>query len=173
VRYLVTIRTPSRPASSWVNCQATRPEREPRVVAHSSASRSSSEAVRERDLFLNRFARIDRSRALVLDHLARQQMPPVGGRIQDDVIGAPLDAALQHRLQRLVGGIITVERQVVAEHDETKIRTAQQIHQCGEAFDILAVNLDQLQPVGRLARRVDAGMRRLHQRGFSHAARAP
>lgn len=29
---------PSRPAKSWMNCQATRPEREPRVVAHSSAS---------------------------------------------------------------------------------------------------------------------------------------
>ena len=34
--------TPSRPANSCVNCQATRPEREPRVVDHSSASRSSS-----------------------------------------------------------------------------------------------------------------------------------
>ncbi len=34
--------TPRRPASSWMNCQATRPEREPRVVAHSSASRRNS-----------------------------------------------------------------------------------------------------------------------------------
>ena len=32
--------TPSRPARSWMNCQATRPERAPRVVDHSSASRS-------------------------------------------------------------------------------------------------------------------------------------
>ena len=32
--------TPSRPARSCMNCQATRPEREPRVVDHSSASRS-------------------------------------------------------------------------------------------------------------------------------------
>ena len=32
---------PSRPARSWMNCQAVRPEREPRVVAHSSASASS------------------------------------------------------------------------------------------------------------------------------------
>src|SRR5277367_4826506 len=40
--YLPAIRTPSRPANSWVNCQATRPDREPRVVDHSSASRSSS-----------------------------------------------------------------------------------------------------------------------------------
>ena len=34
--------TPNRPASSCVNCQATRPDREPRVVDHSSASRSSA-----------------------------------------------------------------------------------------------------------------------------------
>ena len=34
-------RTPNRPARSCTNCQATRPERAPRVVAHSSASRSS------------------------------------------------------------------------------------------------------------------------------------
>ena len=32
--------TPSRPARSCTYCQATRPEREPRVVAHSSASRA-------------------------------------------------------------------------------------------------------------------------------------
>ena len=29
---------PSRPARSWMNCQATRPEREPRVIDHSLAS---------------------------------------------------------------------------------------------------------------------------------------
>lgn len=29
---------PSRPARSWMNCQATRPERPPRVAAHSMAS---------------------------------------------------------------------------------------------------------------------------------------
>ena len=40
--YFPASRTPNRPASSCVNCQATRPEREPRVVDHSSASRSSS-----------------------------------------------------------------------------------------------------------------------------------
>lgn len=36
-------RTPSRPARSWMNCQATRPEREPRVTCHSRAwARSAS-----------------------------------------------------------------------------------------------------------------------------------
>ena len=32
-----------------------------------------------------------------------------------------------------------------------KIGAAQQVHQAGQALDILAVDLDQLQPVGRLA----------------------
>src|SRR5258707_2869259 len=36
--------TPRRPARSCTYCQATRPEREPRVVAHSSASRRRSSA---------------------------------------------------------------------------------------------------------------------------------
>jgi hypothetical protein len=36
--------TPLRPARSCTYCQATRPEREPRVVAHSSASRRRSSA---------------------------------------------------------------------------------------------------------------------------------
>jgi hypothetical protein len=33
---------PSRPAKSWMYCQATRPERAPRVIDHSSASRARS-----------------------------------------------------------------------------------------------------------------------------------
>ncbi len=41
-RYFPASLTPSRPANSCVNCQATRPEREPRVVDHSSASRYSA-----------------------------------------------------------------------------------------------------------------------------------
>ncbi len=36
--------TANRPAKSCTNCQATRPEREPRVVAHSSASRRRASA---------------------------------------------------------------------------------------------------------------------------------
>ena len=54
-----------------------------------------------------------------------------------------------------------------------KSEAAQQLHQRRQAFDVLAVNLDQLQPVGRLAIGVDAGMRGLDQRRFAHAARAP
>ena len=38
-------RLPSRPARSWMNCQATRPERAPRVMLHSSACRASSSSL--------------------------------------------------------------------------------------------------------------------------------
>jgi hypothetical protein len=101
-----------------MNCQATRPERAPRVVAHSSACarklvRSNVEAkmgsiaidhveiviltafvkaepeaepVGQRHLFLDRFARIDGGGAFVFHHVARQQMPAVGGGVEQDVV---------------------------------------------------------------------------------------
>ena len=62
--------------------------------------------------------RIDGGRALVLDHVARQQMPAVGGGVEHHVVGPALDAALERRLQRLVGGVAGVEGEVVAEQDE-------------------------------------------------------
>ena len=148
---------PSRPARSWVNCQAVRPEREPRVVAHSSAWASISlrgrleavvfrvavdhgeivvlaamveaepeaEAVGERHFFLDRLARIDRASALVLHHFARHEVAAVRGRVEEDVRRPPLDAAFERRLERLVGRVAGVERQVVAEDDEVEGRLAQ------------------------------------------------
>ena len=100
-------------------------------------------------------------------------MAAVRSGIEDDVIGPAFDAAFQHRLQRFVGSVVAVERQIVAKHDEAEFGTAQQVHQRGQAFDILTMNLDQLEVIRRLALDVDIGMRRLHQRGLSHAARAP
>ena len=100
-------------------------------------------------------------------------MPAVGGGIEDDVLGPALDAAFQHGLERLVGGVVAVEGEIVAEHDEMEGGRPQQVHQRGQALDVLAVDLDQLQPVGGLAVGIDAGMRSLHQRGLAHAARAP
>ena len=119
---------PSRPARSWMNCQATRPERAPRVIDHSSASRTSSasvdlrgrsarhsrapcrgtsswravveaepqaEAVRQRDLLLHRLGRVDGGRALVLDHVARHQVPAVGGGVEQHVAPAVLRCRLR------------------------------------------------------------------------------
>src|SRR5665213_1744431 len=57
-----------------------------------------AESVGERDLLLDRFAGHDRGRALVFDHLARQQMPAVGRGVERDVARSSLDAAFEHRL---------------------------------------------------------------------------
>ena len=90
------------------------------------------------------------------------------------IVGPALDAAFEHRLERLVGGVVAVERQIVAEHEEAVRRAAQQRHQVGQALDVLAVDLDELQRRRSGAeRRVDRGVRGLDQRGLAHAARAP
>ncbi len=82
----------------------------------------------------------------------------------------------EQRLERLVGGVLGVERQVVAEHDEAVMRAANNPHQVRQALDILAMDLDELERGAfGMAREfgVDAGVRRLHQRRLAHAARAP
>src|ERR1700682_4503380 len=98
-------------------------------------------------------------------------MPPVGGRIEDDVLRPALYAALQRRLQRLVGGVVGVKRKIVAEQDEAMARIAQECHQLRQGLDVLAVNFDELQ--GLFRRLVHPGMHRLDQRALAHAARAP
>ena len=143
------------------------------ILAAAVEAEPETKTVRQRHLFLDRFARVDRGRALVLDHVARQKMAAVRSGVENDIVGTALDAAFQHRLQRLVGGVVAVEGEVVAEHDEAKRGVAQTVHQAGQTLDVLAVNLDQLEPVGRLAVDIDVGMRRLHQRRFAHAACAP
>ena len=124
-----------------------------------------AEAIRKRHLLFDRLARVDRGRTFVLDHLARQQMPAVGGGVEDDVIGPAFDAAFQHRLQRFIGSVIAVERQIVAKNDKAKVGNAQHVHQRRQAFDVLAIC--------RLAADVDIGMHGFHQRRLAHAARAP
>src|ERR1700757_4614878 len=91
------------------------------VLAAAVEAEPKTKTVGQRDLLLDRFARVDRGRALVLDHLARQKMPTVRGGIQDHIVRAALDAAFQHRLERFVGGVVAVEGKVVAEYDEAEI----------------------------------------------------
>ena len=104
-----------------------------------------AEAVGQRDLFLDRLAGIDRGRALVLDHVARQQMAPVRGRVEHDIVGPALDAAFEHRLQRFVAGVLLVEGEIVAEQEAAAGAAAQQREQARQARDVLAVDLDQRQ----------------------------
>ena len=82
----------------------------------------------------------------------------------------------EQRLERLVAGVVGIEGEVVAEHDEAPVRAADQRHQVRQALDVLAVDLDQLErPAPAVAREsgIDRGVRGLHQRRLAHAARAP
>ena len=90
------------------------------VLAAMVEAEPQAEAVGQRHFLLDRLARIDGARALVLHHLARHQVAAVRGGVEEHVGGAALDAALERRLQRLVGRVAGVERKVVAEDDEPK-----------------------------------------------------
>ena len=91
-------------------------------------------------------------------------MPPVRGRIQDHILGPAFDAAFEHGLERFVGRIIAVERQIVAEYEKAEFRLPEQRHQRRQALDILAMDFDKLQRAGHIAPGVDGGMHGLHQR---------
>ena len=103
------------------------------------------EPVGERHLFFDRFARVDRGRRLVVDHVARHEMAPVGRRIEDDIAGPPFDAAFEHGLQRLVARVVAVKRQVVAKHDEAMLRGPHVVQRAWQGCDILAMDFDELQ----------------------------
>ena len=99
-------------------------------------------------------------------------MAAVAGGIEQHVVGPPFEAAIKGRLQRLVGGVLCIERQVVAEDDEAELRfLAQQGHQGREASDVFAVDLDDLEDAIHLG--VDSLVGRLDEGGLAHAARAP
>ena len=143
------------------------------VLAAFVEAEPQAEAVRQRDLLLDRLVRVDRGRALVLHHVARQEMAAVGGGVEDDVLRPALDAALQRRLQRLVGGVVAVEGEVVAEEDEAVRRVADAAPSARAGVSMssrwISISLSGLPP----ARGVDAGVDRLDQRALAHAARAP
>ena len=119
------------------------------VLAAVVEAEPEAEAVRQRHLLLHRLRRVDGGRALVLHHLARHQVAAVGGGVEDDVLGAPLDAAFEHGLERLVARVVLVEGEVVAEHDEAVRAVAQCSKAARQRGDVLAVDLDELQ-VGAL-----------------------
>src|SRR3546814_10618045 len=59
-------------------------------------------------------------------------------RSEDHVARAPLDAAFEHRLQRLVAGIVLIEGEIVAEQQEAAVFAAQPTQQGGERDQVLA-----------------------------------
>src|SRR5882757_4685840 len=147
---------------------------EERVLVGIVEAQPQAEAVAERYLLLDRLRRIYSRRALVLDHVARHQVATVGRGIEDHVVRPALDAALEHGLQRLVGRVLTVEGEVVAEYQEAALRLADHAEQRRQRGDVLAVDLDQRQRSRRPAHlAVHVGVDGLHDRALAGAARAP
>src|SRR5262249_8575172 len=130
-----------------------------------------AEAVGERDLFPDRLAGVDGGRALVLDHVARQEVAPVRGGVEQDVLRPTLDAAVEHRLQRLVARILLVEREIVAEEEAAPAAAAQATEEAGKGGDILTMDFDQ-HPRAR-PRPVELAVHRLDERALAGAAGAP
>ena len=134
------------------------------VLAAFVEAEPEAEAVGQRDLLLDGLAGIDRGRALVLDHLARQQMPAIRGCIEHDILRPPLDATIERRFQRLVRRVLPVEGEVVAEDDGGVRVGLEQSHQHRQALDVLAVDLDQLEGEGAFRQPlVGVGVHRLDQ----------
>ena len=86
-------------------------------------------------------------------------------------LGPALDAAFEHGLERLVGGVLAVEGQIVAEQDEALVRPAQQAEQVGQGLDVLAMDLDEDQRLAMLV--ADLRVDRLDDGALAGAARAP
>ena len=114
------------------------------VLAAIVEAEPKAETVGQRHLLLHGFAGIDRDRPLVLHHVARHEVPAVGGGVEQNIGGTPLDAALQRCLQGFVAGFRSIERQVVAKDDELKRFFAQRREQGGQGLDVLAVDFDEL-----------------------------
>ena len=102
-----------------------------------------------------------------------QKVAPVRGRVEEHVRRTAFDASLEHRLEGLVRRVAGVERKVVAKDDEPIRRVAHEAHERGQALDVLAMDLDQLEAPGDILLAVDRGMGGLDQRRFAHAPRAP
>src|SRR5690606_18354742 len=81
------------------------------------------ETVGQRDLLLDRRPgvqlAVDHAAGQVVAALLRQQMSAVGGGVQQQIVRGRFQRAVQYRLQRLVGTVIGLEGQIIAEHQKT------------------------------------------------------
>ena len=130
-----------------------------------------AEPVGERDFLLDRLGRVDRGRTLVLDHVARHQVPAVRGRVEQHVVGPSFDAALEHGLERLVARVAAVEGEIVAEQQEAARAAAQLLQEQGQRVEVLAMDFDQREFAAGLP--ADRRMHGFDQRALAGAARAP
>src|SRR5215469_2911725 len=110
------------------------------LLIEAMETKPKAEAVRHRNPLLDRFRRVDGSRTLVLDHVARHQVAAVRSRIEDDIRWPSLDAALEHGLQRFVAGVVLVEGQIVAKQQAAPQARPQQRQEPRQAWNVFAVD---------------------------------
>ena len=101
-------------------------------------------------------------------------MAAVRGGVEQRIGRATLKAAIEDGLERFVARLVLVEAQIVTKDDEAGVFAGDPAHQDRQAFNVLAIDLDEDQPLeAGLAKAVDMGMQRLDQRALAHAAGAP
>ena len=121
------------------------------VLIEGMEGQPQAEAVRQRDLLFHCIAMmqlaIDDVGGLVVAHVLRQQMTTVGGGVQQHVLRRPRQGAIQHALERLVGVIAALEGQVIAIDDEAMRLLGQLGDQRRQCRQVVAIDLDQAQPL--------------------------
>src|SRR5690554_7922750 len=72
-------------------------------------------------------------------------MPAIGGGVQQQIVRGRFQRAVQYRLQRLVGTVIGLEGQIIAEHQKTPGLAADPRDYRGQMHEVSLVDLDQPQ----------------------------
>ena len=116
---------------------------------------------------------MDRRALLILHHIAGEQVASVRSRVEQHVLRPPGETAVEHGLERLVGGIVVVEGQIIAEQQRVCLQPGQMGEQPPDRGDILARQLDQQQRPVEATVFDDLGVDGLDQAGLAHAARTP
>jgi hypothetical protein len=104
-------------------------DREERLLVEAVEAEHEPESVGEGELLLVGLAEVELAgvveagRGVVRDSL-REEVPTVAGRDHADVRGRSLEAALERGLELAIGGLAFVEREIVAEQQESVVRGA-------------------------------------------------
>ena len=100
-------------------------------------------------------------------HVLGHQVAPVGGGVDQQVLGGGGDRSVERHLERDVPRLAGLERQVVAKQHEALGAFGDLVDDRRQVDQIVLLDLDQAQPAAQVL--VEQA---LHDRGFSGAARA-
>ena len=128
-----------------------------------------TEAFGERDLFLDRFARMNfvtqMLRFEIFAEELGQHMAAIRRRVDQHVAGGAGDRSVEHHLERLVARLVGIERQVITEHDESLGAVCDKVDDIRQIDQIALVDLDQAQTLVAVL-----GQHRLDERRLAGAA---